>query len=168
MYKSWKKLRKIKAGVCACLTAVLVSASVLPALAMEEIMPYGEIWGGEEATCYTVVDGSGEIQPFQVDLIGKMDGGKGGSRSIMAKASGALIEQTGGVLQGMSGSPVYVDGRLVGALASGIKEMAPYTFFITPIEDMLPLWNLPDNKNKGKKGGNSFVDDDGNSVFGRP
>ena len=150
MYKSWKKLRKIKAGVCACLTAVLVSASVLPALAMEEIMPYGEIWGGEEATCYTVVDGSGEIQPFQVDLIGKMDGGKGGSRSIMAKASGALIEQTGGVLQGMSGSPVYVDGRLVGALASGIKEMAPYTFFITPIEDMLPLWNLPDNKNKGK------------------
>ena len=150
MYKSWKKFRKIKAGVCACLTAVLVSASALPALAMDEIMPYGEVWGGEVATCYTVVDGSGEIQPFRVDLIGKMDGGKGGSRSIMAKASGELIEQTGGVLQGMSGSPVYVDGRLVGALASGIKEMAPYTFFITPIEDMMPLWSLPDNKNKGR------------------
>ncbi|MBQ7497428.1 MAG: SpoIVB peptidase S55 domain protein, partial [Selenomonas sp.] len=88
---------------------------------MESIMPYSEVWGGETGTAYTVVDGSGEIQPFQVDLIGKMDGGKGGSRSIMARASGALIEQTGGVLQGMSGSPIYVEGRLVGALAAGIK-----------------------------------------------
>ena len=34
MYKSWKKLRKIKAGVCASLTAVLVSAAVLLASAM--------------------------------------------------------------------------------------------------------------------------------------
>lgn len=59
-----------------------------------------------------------------------------------------MIEQTGGILQGMSGSPVYVNGRLVGAVAAGIKEMTPYTFFITPIEDMMKLWTMPDTKNK--------------------
>jgi hypothetical protein len=48
----------------------------------------------------------------------------------------------------MSGSPVYVDGRLVGALAAGLKDLSPYTFFITPIEDMTPLWTMPDVKNK--------------------
>ena len=48
----------------------------------------------------------------------------------------------------MSGSPVYVNGRLVGAVAAGIKEMTPYTFFITPIEDMMKLWTMPDTKNK--------------------
>ena len=48
----------------------------------------------------------------------------------------------------MSGSPVYVDGKLVGAVAAGLKEMTPYTFFITPIEEMLPLWSMPDVKNK--------------------
>ena len=141
---------KLKKPLAALLAALMVSVPGASALAMDEIMPYGEIWGGESATAYTVVDGSGVIEPFRVDIIGKMDGGKGGSRSLMARASGSLIEKTGGVLQGMSGSPIYVDGRLVGALAAGIKDMAPYTFFITPIEDMLPIWNLPDNKNKGK------------------
>lgn len=150
MYKSLKKCMGLKKSVSALLAAMLISLPGASSLAMESIMPYSEVWGGETGTAHTVVDGSGEIQTFQVDLIGKMDGGKGGSRSIMARASGALIEQTGGVLQGMSGSPIYVEGRLVGALAAGIKDMAPYTFFITPIEDMLPLWSLPDNKNKGK------------------
>lgn len=67
---------------------------------------------------------------------------------IMARARGPVIEQAGGILQGMSGSPVYVNGRLVGAVAAGIKEMTPYTFFITPIEDMMKLWTMPDTKNK--------------------
>ena len=77
-----------------------------------------------------------------------MDNGKGSSRMIMARARGPVIEQAGGILQGMSGSPVYVNGRLVGAVAAGIKEMTPYTFFITPIEDMMKLWTMPDTKNK--------------------
>ena len=95
---------------------------------------------------YTVVDNSGVIEPFDVDIIGLMDNGKGSAKMIMAKASGDVIDKTGGVLQGMSGSPVYIDGRLVGALAAGLREMSPYTFFITPIENMLPMWELPDPK----------------------
>ncbi len=114
--------------------------------AMPEILPLEKVESGMSGTGYTIVDNSGKIEPFRVDIIGLMDNGKGSQQMIMAKASGSVIEKTGGVLQGMSGSPVYVDGKLVGALAAGLKEMSPYTFFITPIESMLKLWNMPDDK----------------------
>ena len=101
-----------------------------------------------QGTAYTVLDTSGEIRTFPVEILGPMDGGKGAQRMIMARTSGELIEQVGGVLQGMSGSPVYVGDRLVGALSAGVKDLSPYTFFITPIEDMTPLWSMPDVKNQ--------------------
>ena len=116
--------------------------------AMDPIMPHSQVTGGMVGTAYTVVDSSGEIKDFQVDIVGNMDNGKGSQPMIMAKASGPVVEQTGGILQGMSGSPVYVDGYLIGAVAAGIKGMTPYTFFITPIDEMTPLWSMPDRKNK--------------------
>lgn len=116
------------------------------AFAMPEIMPLEKVQSGMSGVAYTVVDQSGEIEPFDVKIIGLMDNGKGSAKMIMAEASGSVIDKTGGVLQGMSGSPVYIDGKLVGALSAGIKEMNPRTFFITPIEDMLKIWNLPDIK----------------------
>ena len=116
------------------------------AFAMPEILPLDKVESGMSGVAYTIVDNSGVIQPFDVNIIGLMDNGKGSSKMIMARASGDVIEKTGGVLQGMSGSPVYIDGKLVGALASGLKEMSPYTFFITPIESMLKLWDMPDEK----------------------
>ncbi|MBR2178889.1 MAG: SpoIVB peptidase S55 domain protein [Selenomonadaceae bacterium] len=113
---------------------------------MPEILPLDKIEAGMSGTAYTVIDGSGVIEPFQVEIIGLMDNGKGSAKMLMAKASGEVIDKVGGVLQGMSGSPVYIDGKLVGALAAGLKEMSPYTFFITPIESMLPMWSMPDPK----------------------
>ncbi|WP_423791601.1 SpoIVB peptidase S55 domain-containing protein [Mitsuokella jalaludinii] len=124
------------------------ATAAVPAHAMDPILPFRDVKGGMTGTAYTVVDSSGEIRSFDVDIVGNMDNGKGSSRMIMARARGPVIEQTGGILQGMSGSPVYVNGRLVGAVAAGIKEMTPYTFFITPIEDMMKLWTMPDTKNK--------------------
>ncbi|WP_234344028.1 SpoIVB peptidase S55 domain-containing protein [Selenomonas massiliensis] len=115
---------------------------------MPPILPYSEITPGLQGTAYTVLDTSGEIRSFPVEIIGCMEGGKGDQRMIMARTSGDFIEQVGGVLQGMSGSPIYVDGRLVGALSAGLKDLSPYTFFITPIEDMTPLWSMPDTKNQ--------------------
>lgn len=116
--------------------------------AMDPIMPHNQVQEGMVGTAYTVIDSSGELRDFQVDIVGNMENGKGAQPMIMAKASGPVIEQTGGILQGMSGSPVYVDGYLVGAVAAGIKGMTPYTFFITPIDEMTPLWSMPDKKNK--------------------
>ena len=116
--------------------------------AMDPILPHEQVTEGMVGPAYTVIDSSGELRDFQVDIVGNMENGKGSQPMIMAKASGPVIEQTGGILQGMSGSPVYVNGYLIGAVAAGIKEMTPYTFFITPIDEMLPLWSMPDKKNK--------------------
>ena len=117
-------------------------------LALDPILSHDQVTEGMVGTAYTVIDSSGQLRDFQVDIVGNMENGKGSQPMIMAKASGPVIEQTGGILQGMSGSPVYVNGYLIGAVAAGIKEMTPYTFFITPIDEMLPLWSMPDKKNK--------------------
>lgn len=138
----------MKKVIATGIAAMCFATAAVPAHAMDPILPFRDVKGGMTGTAYTVVDSSGEIRSFDVDIVGNMDNGKGSSRMIMARARGPVIEQTGGILQGMSGSPVYVNGRLVGAVAVGIKEMTPYTFFITPIEDMMKLWTMPDTKNK--------------------
>lgn len=138
----------MKKVIATVIAAMCFATAAVPAHAMDPILPFRDVKGGMTGTAYTVVDSSGEIRSFDVDIVGNMDNGKGSSRMIMARARGPVIEQTGGILQGMSGSPVYVNGRLVGAVAAGIKEMTPYTFFITPIEDMMKLWTMPDTKNK--------------------
>ena len=138
----------IKKLAAAGIAVMLLSAQSVPAQAMDPILPHDQVKEGMTGTAYTVIDSSGQLKNFQVDIIGNLDNGKGSEPMIMAKASGPVIEQTGGILQGMSGSPVYVDGDLIGAVAAGIKDMSPYTFFITPIDEMTPLWRLPDLKNK--------------------
>lgn len=138
----------MKKVIATGIAAMCFATAAVPAHAMDPILPFRDVKGGMTGTAYTVVDSSGEIRSFDVDIVGNIDNGKGSSRMIMARARGPVIEQTGGILQGMSGSPVYVNGRLVGAVAAGIKEMTPYTFFITPIEDMMKLWTMPDTKNK--------------------
>ncbi|WP_423791861.1 SpoIVB peptidase S55 domain-containing protein [Mitsuokella jalaludinii] len=138
----------MKKVIATGIAAMCFATAAVPAHAMDPILPFRDVKGGMTGTAYTVVDSSGEIRSFDVDIVGNMDNGKGSSCMIMARARGPVIEQTGGILQGMSGSPVYVNGRLVGAVAAGIKEMTPYTFFITPIEDMMKLWTMPDTKNK--------------------
>ena len=142
MYKFWKK----------SLAATIVTAflGMSAASAMPPIMPVGEVQQGMAGTAYTVVEESGEIRPFHVDVMGVVSNGKATTPLIMARASGEVIDEAGGVLQGMSGSPVYVDGRLVGALSAGFQGRSHQTFLITPIEEMMELWSMPDTKNRTK------------------
>ena len=138
-------LRNFKKKMLALGLSLSLSMGVTAAASLPPTLPLSEVYPGMEGTAYTVVDESGEIVPFHVDVVGTYDEGSSTNR-IMAKASGPVVERTGGTLQGMSGSPVYVDGALVGALSAGIKGMSLYTFFITPIDEMLPIWDMPDYK----------------------
>ena len=138
-------LRNFKKKMLALGLSLSLSTGVAAAASLPPTLPLSEVYPGMEGTAYTVVDESGEIVPFHVDVVGTYDEGSSTNR-IMAKASGPVVERTGGTLQGMSGSPVYVDGALVGALSAGIKGMSLYTFFITPIDEMLPIWDMPDYK----------------------
>ena len=140
--------KNLKRFLAASLFAFSLNFAAPSVHAMPPILPYEEVTEGMQGTAYTVLDTSGEIRTFPIEIIGRMESGKGSQRMIMARTSGDFIEHVGGVLQGMSGSPIYVDGRLIGALAAGLKDLSPYTFFITPIEDMTPLWTMPDKKNQ--------------------
>lgn len=114
------------------------------ALAMPPTLSMDEVTNGMTGTAYTVVDPDGAIRNFNVKIVGAINNGKGNQNYIMAEASGDLIHRTGGVLQGMSGSPIYINGRLIGALAATFQNTNPYTFLITPIDKMLDIWRQPD------------------------
>ena len=141
---------KIKKGlVSLCLTGAMLVSSVAVA-ALPEIIGLKELQPGMWGTGYTVIDASGEIRPFDVQVVGILgDNSKMSAKRILVNLSGPLIEETGGAISGMSGSPIYFNGRLAGALSAGYKDMYPtQRIMLTPIEDMLKIWDYPDTRNK--------------------
>lgn len=93
----------------------------------------------------TVVQGA-EIEKFNVKVIG-FTGGGADRELVLVQVSGDVIERTGGVVQGMSGSPVYLNGRLLGAIAYGYKFGDSTKCMVMPIEDMTEMWDMPDPLN---------------------
>ena len=91
---------------------------------------------------YTVFEGN-VPEPFGVDILGVLHNAQGpGEDMILARLTGAKAEYTG-VVAGMSGSPVYIDGKLLGALAFRIGEFSKEPIAgITPIAQMLAVRDL--------------------------
>ena len=132
------KLRRI--AVRACLAAVCCAISF--SVYAQEFMNVSEVRTGMTGYAKTVVQGT-KIETFPVEILGVMKNSGPSGDLILAKFSGPLIEQTGGIAQGMSGSPVYIDGKLLGAVAYGWSFTNSKVGMITPIGDMLKLWNVP-------------------------
>ncbi len=86
---------------------------------------------------YTVFEGV-TPEPMEVEILGVLKDAIGpGQDMILARLQGEKPEYTG-VVAGMSGSPVYIDGRLVGALSYRIGQFSKEPICgITPIEQML-------------------------------
>lgn len=108
------------------------------------IMPLSEVKIGMHGTAYTVFQGT-KPEPMDVEILGilkNMSGPKGDV--ILVRLHGTKPEYTG-VVAGMSGSPVYIDGKLIGALAYRIGEFSKEPIGgVTPIEQMLAI-NEMDN-----------------------
>src|SRR5205823_1875464 len=73
---------------------------------------------------------------FQVEILGVLDNIGPKESIILARLSGGPLEHTG-VMQGMSGSPVYIDGKLVGAVALAFPFAKDPIAGIRPIADMV-------------------------------
>lgn len=103
------------------------------------IFPLKEIHRGLQGTAYTVFEGT-QPEPMGVEILGVLHNAIGPHQDmILARLKGAKPEYTG-VVAGMSGSPVYIDGRLAGALAFRIGEFSKEPIAgITPIEEMLQV-----------------------------
>lgn len=120
-------------------TLSLTFALVAPTMvsANVSLMPLKDLRPGMVGIGKTVIKGD-RVENFDVEIIG-VQGSETTGETIFVKLGGELINKTGGVAQGMSGSPVYIDGRLVGAVAFGRAFNDPHYCFLTPIHQMLNL-----------------------------
>src|SRR4051794_20047500 len=89
----------------------------------------------------TVFSGN-KIDDFQVEVLGVLDNIGPKESLILARLSGGPLEHTG-VMQGMSGSPVYIDGKLVGAVAMAFPFAKDPIAGIRPIEAMVRTSTAP-------------------------
>jgi hypothetical protein len=106
------------------------------------MFPAGEIHPGLRGVARTVFEGD-HLEEFEVEFLGVLKNAIGPQQDmILARLHGTKVEFTG-VVAGMSGSPVYVDGRLVGALSYRLGAFAKEPIAgITPIGDMIKLSRL--------------------------
>src|SRR5881227_3987530 len=111
----------MKRLIFALLAGVALLAVSLPAAG--PYFPVDQIKPGMEATGFTVWQGS-KVEQFKVHILGVLRNVIGPRRDlILAKLEGGPLAQTG-VIAGMSGSPVYIDGRLVGAVSYSLGQFS--------------------------------------------
>lgn len=104
-------------------------------MAVEEIRP------GMTGIGKSVFRGT-RIEEFPVEILGVLPTPNPGGEIILARLSGQGLEKSG-VIAGMSGSPIYIEGRLIGALAFGWSFATEPITGITPIAEMLRLAERP-------------------------
>src|SRR6266849_3271774 len=113
--------------------------------ALEDLRP------GMKGTSRTVFSGT-EPEEFGVEILGVLPGFPGPRQSaIIARLSGANVDKTS-VFAGMSGSPVYIDGRLVGAIAFSFPFSKEPIAGITPIKEMIDIFEKGGGSKTQKSG----------------
>ena len=104
-----------------------------------QVIPMSEITEGMEGVGYTVIHGT-NVEPFKVKVISVLRKMWHGSDAILIELEGLNLEHSGTVA-GMSGSPIYFDGKIAGALAFGWNYAKDPIAGVTPIEEMYKLYN---------------------------
>ena len=140
---------KIKLNENICMTIifillVLFSTGINLAFSQTVFMPVSEIKPGMKGIGKTVFHGT-QIETFQVEIIDIVKGEGSINHFILANLSGDKIEESGGISAGTSGSPVYIDGRLIGAVSYAWEMSEHNLCLVTPIQEMLEIFNLPYN-----------------------
>ncbi|MBP7868934.1 MAG: hypothetical protein KA002_02605 [Firmicutes bacterium] len=150
----WKRLVDRIAAITAtsmiaAVAAVVLSAAIFggpaacAAQAKADTIDVSRLRPGMKGNGMTVFGGV-EPESFDVEVIGIVRRGGQLGDMILVRVSGAAVEATGGVAEGMSGSPVYVDGRLAGAIAYVFPGSDHFVAGVTPIADMLRMLDYPD------------------------
>jgi len=121
-------------------TSSIASAAELarPKAGKVEIFHLRDIKPGLTGTAWTVFEGT-EPEPVPVEIVGVWKNGSGPRQDVILAKMGGKAKITN-VAAGMSGSPVYIDGKLVGAVALRMSVFSPDAVCgITPIELMLEI-----------------------------
>ncbi len=134
------------------LFVTLLALTAAKAQDTSQFFPLDKVQPGLKGTGLTIFEGN-QIQEFQVEFVGVLKNAIGPKHDvILARLSGGPIATTG-VVAGMSGSPVYVDGKLVGAVALSFPFAKEAYAGITPISEMLDVVpaNVPEPPASGEK-----------------
>jgi hypothetical protein len=121
------------------LLAILAPVSSL----LSQVMPLEAVQAGMECEARTVFRGE-DPEPFPVRILGTLQRTGPGQNVILGRLMTARLELTG-VMQGMSGSPVYCEGKLAGAIAFAFPFAKEPIAGIRPIQEMLGAKAAPSN-----------------------
>src|SRR6202158_4409099 len=108
-----------------------------------ETIPVDQVQPGMQGYAYTIFAGD-QVEKFDLEVIGVMPNFLGPKQSIiLVQLKGPKVEHTG-VVAGMSGSPVYIDGKLAGALSLKLGVFTKEAIAgVTPIADLFSLQMSP-------------------------
>ncbi|HEY6843567.1 MAG TPA: SpoIVB peptidase S55 domain-containing protein, partial [Thermoanaerobaculia bacterium] len=120
---------------------LLLSISILiAAAASAQTMPLSEIQKGMHGYGVTVFEGT-RLDKFDVEILGVLHNIGPGQNLILAKVDSPVLQRTN-IIAGMSGSPIYIDGKVIGALAYAWQFEKEPVAGITPIAEMLKIADL--------------------------
>lgn len=111
-----------------------------PRLDPAKFLKSGDLKEGMKGYGLTVFQGI-KIERFEVEILGVLENEYSETNLILARCTGGPLAKTG-VIAGMSGSPIYIDEKLIGALAYAWPFSTDAIAGITPIENMLPVLDL--------------------------
>ena len=105
-----------------------------------ETMDTDEITPGMKGYGRTVFSGN-QIESFDVEILGVLKNWEARNDMILVKMTGGPLEKTG-IIAGMSGSPVYVDNKLIGAVSHGWSFAKDAIAGVTPIRAMMDVLKI--------------------------
>lgn len=148
---SRKKLRILVAlgALSLTLVATAATAPLAPAagtcVTKPDVEPLVNLVKGTTGTAYTVVEDR-TIVTFDVEVLGVLPDGIGpGIPFVLVKTSGPVIDATGGIAAGMSGSPVYVGGKLAGSISYGMFGADQTIGGMTPAQNIIDIMDYPES-----------------------
>ncbi len=118
-----------------------LSAAALADHPAPAILPLREVRAGQTGQGRTVVSGT-LVESFDFQVLDILEAEGFATNLILVKVGGPLIDRLGGIAAGMSGSPLFIDGRLIGAVAFTTPFSDTRYGYATPIEDMLKVLDL--------------------------
>jgi hypothetical protein len=129
---------RLLAAAYLCALAASGAGLAPPKAGKTEILPLKDLKPGMQATAWTVFSGM-TPEPVPVEIVGVWKNAIGPRMDVIIGKMGGRAKETN-VAAGMSGSPVYVDGKLIGAVALRLSVFSPDAICgITPIESMLEI-----------------------------
>jgi hypothetical protein len=130
-----RSTRRFPSVLLAFLLAAITTAAF--AQAATPTMPLSQVKKGMKGYGVTVFEGS-RLEKFDVEVIGTLMNIAPGQSLILARIDHPVVQRAG-IIAGMSGSPIYIDGKVIGALAYSWQFSKEPIAGITPIDEMLKL-----------------------------